>query len=1789
MSGEPVAIVGVGCHLPGGISSVEALIAALREGRDCVSDVPRDRWDADAFYDADALAPGKSYVRRGGFVGDLDRFDAAFFRIADAEASRMDPQQRMALQTVWHALEDAGQSPDELQHSKTGVFLAMMNTNGYSHLKSALEGSEHVVGYDSVGDAMSITAGRISHFLGLEGPCLALDTACSGSMVATHLACRSILLGECDAAIVVGVSAILHPGIDIAFSKLGLMSHKGRCAAFDEAADGYVRGEGCIAVLLRRQSLAVKRHDRIVASIVGTAMNHDGHTPAITAPSAASQEKVIRAALRRVGADPIDIGYVEAHGTGTPVGDPIEMRSLLNVFGPGRSDQMPLFVGSVKSNFGHLEAGAGLLGLVKAAVSLEQEAIFPSLHFRRLNPDIDLGSAPIQVATETIQWARGERRRRAGVNSFGYSGTNAHAVLQEAPPSVNSDVAASRRPYEMVVLSAKTAESLQELADRWAGFLSHDSAAPLADIAFTAATGRTHLRHRLAIVGSDTLEIGRQLKSWREGGTAEGLVAGPASRTGRPKTAFVFPGSGSDAAIGSRLYEAEPEFKAAIDRVATVMDARGVPSLGGASSATWLDDPRHAGPALFAIGYALAALLAHWGIEPDAVIGHGAGEIAAACVAGALDLESAVTLAAGGDGPVRVSRARLPVVSSVTGDLWGDDPAPNDWSPARRPPSRFAEGVGTLVDRGCQLLIELGPQPVLHAEIAAAIDGSKARVVTALERGVDAIASLLGTLAAAYVVGAPVRLDRLFLGRSCRRVSLPLYPFRRERYWPFGEKELPPWLQRSSEEASDGRAEEESQASGSEHSSAELETPLVYDIEWHRRELDQARPPVESGGVWLIAADNGGVGRAVAARLEARGDTCLVVPSTDDFGRDRFERLFKEHFGERAPHGVIHLGGLDLDMSASIDAQSDLGCGTALHLVQALANMEWRRVPRLWLVTRNAQAAGERHAPVNPAQAPLWGLGRAIAIEHPELRCTKFDLSPHADAAEIQALVRELIADGPEDQIAWRSGVRHVARLVQRAESVQEMSPLDRPFRLEISEPGRLNRLRRRAVSREAPGPGLVEIQVAAAGLNFNDVLKALGMYPGMTAASVPLGGECSGRVAAVGDGVEGLAIGDEVLALAPRSFSAFVNAAAPLVSLKPSDISFEEAATIPLAFLTALYALRNLGQLARGERVLIHAASGGVGLAAVQIATEVGAEIFATAGSPEKRAFLRMLGICHVMDSRSLRFADEVLAETGGRGVDVVLNSLSGEGMLKSLEVLAPFGRFLEIGKRDIYENRELGLAPFRKQLAYFSIDLERLFAERLAVGVKLFRDVMEGFERGTYRPLRFRAFPISEIVDAFQEMAQAKHIGKIVVSFEAQNIDAPAPAPAVTIHGEGTYLIAGGLGGLGLTVAQWMVSQGARHIVLMGRSAPSDAAQSTLAALEAAGARVAVMQLDVASRDQVSNALANIERSMPTLKGIVHAAGIQDDGALTNLSRDRFQTVMAAKVAGAWNLHELTMDRPLDFFLMFSSTASLIGSPGQGNYAAANAFLDSLAHHRRGIGLPALSVNWGAWSQVGLAARMKRDDRLNELGMSSITPEQGVHVLERLLREPSAQVGVIKVQPHFWQRLAPAARSWPFLELVASGGAGSRQSPESETPLRKALLALPAGWRRRAMLETRLQEELARTLGISPSQVVRDEPLQSLGLDSISAVDLRNRWAEELGLRLAPTLIWDHPTVSALATYLAERLEPPAEQQIQTGRRVPDVERAAMVEQLQSLSEAEAERLLLQKLSTIEAKRLQ
>jgi malonyl CoA-acyl carrier protein transacylase len=648
---EPIAIIGMSCRLPGGVDGPEAYWRLLRSGVDAIREVPRDRWDPAAYYHPDPEAPGKMATAFGGFLEQVDAFDPAFFGISPREARTLDPQQRLLLEVSWEALELSGESPARLYGSATGVFIGM-STFDYALHQVGGDVDDHdlqrIDGYVATGTTMSPAAGRLSYVLGLNGPSMVVDTACSSSLVATHLAVASLRSRECDLALVGGVNLMLRPEWYVNFTKAHMLAPDGRCKTFDAAANGYSRGEGCGVVVLQRLSEAVTARRRILAVIRGSAVNQDGASGGLTVPSGPSQEHVIRRALDRAGVRPEEVSYVEAHGTGTSLGDPIEVAAIGAVFGAARSRERPLQIGSVKTNIGHLEAAAGIAGLMKVALSLRNEEIPPHLHFTHGNPMIDWEGLAVAVPVERTPWPSGSTPRRAGISSFGFTGTNAHLVLEEAPAAVPRPEQETERPRHLLTLSARTPGALAQLTHRYARHLADRPELSLRDVAFTANTGRAHFRHRLAVVAGSRDEARTRLEACAGGHTPAGVSTGQAAEP--PRIAFLFTGQGSQyVGMGRQLYDAEPVFRDALDQCDRILRVHlNRPLLevihhpsGDASS---LDDTAYTQPALFALEYALAALWKSWGIEPGVVMGHSIGEYVAACVAGVFSLEDGLAL-----------------------------------------------------------------------------------------------------------------------------------------------------------------------------------------------------------------------------------------------------------------------------------------------------------------------------------------------------------------------------------------------------------------------------------------------------------------------------------------------------------------------------------------------------------------------------------------------------------------------------------------------------------------------------------------------------------------------------------------------------------------------------------------------------------------------------------------------------------------------------------------------------------------------------------------------------------------------------------------------------------------------------------------------------------------------------------------------------------------------------------------------------------------------------------------
>ena len=2150
---EPIAVIGMGCRFPGGVANPDSFWGLLEDGVDAVQEVPADRWNIDDFYDPDPGAAGKMNTRWGGFLSRVDEFDAEFFGISPREAVRVDPQQRLLLEVAWEALEDAGLLAGDMARTKTGVYMGVIGSD-YALLQC--QRPEEMDVFSGTGVSHAIMANRMSYVLNLSGPSVTLDTACSSSLVTVHLACQSLRRRESDVALAGGVNLILSPEMTLALTKAHMMAPDGRCKTFDATANGYVRGEGCGVVVLKRLSDALAAKDRILALVRGSAVNHDGRSNGLSAPNGPAQEDVLRAALADARLPPGAINYIEAHGTGTKLGDPIEIEALRAVLCAGRSPDRPLVVGSVKTNIGHLESAAGIAGLIKIILMLRHGQIPPHLHLQKINPLLKLDEGTLEIPTAMRPWPRAAEPRRAGVSSFGFGGTNAHIILEEppvlAPPAPTLD-----RPRHLLTLSARSAPALAELAGRYADLAEAAPAAPLADIAFTANAGRVPFSHRACVAAASVAELGEQLRKFSADPSAGGVHSGVVDRDRPPRIAFLFTGQGAQyAGMGHALYETQPTFRGAIDRCDEILQPfldRPLLSLLAPQAGPALDQTGYTQPAMFAMEYALATLWRSWGIEPAAVMGHSVGEFAAACVAGVLSLEDGLRLIAerarlmqslpagglmaavlapearvtaavqgwagrlaiaawngpesvviSGDEPavrqalaqfqelgvaskilvtshafhsqhmdailtplrrvaetVTCAAPQLDLVSNVTGqvanqELYAD---PSYWSRHARSPVQFAAGMRTLADRGCEIFLEIGPSPTLVGMGRRCLPGDNYTWLPSLRPGRDDWQTLLDSLGQLYVGGAKIDWAGFDGDYQRRKTGLPTYPFQRRRYWIEGGGEatprdrsatsrsgrvlhpllgsrlvaavreqvfesqlaahrpamladhkiqgvvvLPgaaylemalaasaivqgtPWcvcattllepllldktpktvqtiLTPEGPKAATFRivslTDNETEPSFTVHAAGRLEAPAetagqtldraaqqarfageprdeawqaealrksglepgptfswtrlhwatelatlgemraareadradsyqlhpglldslfqllgaalpgagagidayvpmsfdrlqvfdrpqgpawaltaitsleaavavgnvslmdeagrllvqlegirlrrvardwlsrlvagplpdwCYELAWVKKPLtpvamDQA---ATEPGQWLIFDSQQGLGSTLVERLEIKSNGCTLVPAGGDSAacRAAVQGFLSSH--NHRCRGIVCLTSLDVDDRPALPdfkAARQSSWGQVLDVVHALTTSTESRPPRLWLVTRGAQSVGERPLSLSLAQSPLWGLGRVIAAEHPEWECTRIDLDPQVRSDEVDCLAEEICCGRGEDQIAYRDGERTVARLrrLRHHHADTLKVPQGQPYRLEITTRGQLDHVALRSCPRQSPGPGQVEIRVRATGLNFRDVLNVLDLYPGDPG---PLGGECAGEIAAVGTGVERLRPGDPVIALAPASFANYAVTLAEFVTPKPEHLSDEEAATIPICFLTVHHALCRLGQMQPGERVLIHAASGGVGLAAIQLARQVGVEIFATAGNPRKRQYLKSLGIEHVMDSRSLEFADQIREATGGQGVDLVLNSLTGETIAASLSVLRAGGRFLELGKTDLWDQRRVD--EFRPGVKFHAIALDQMMAQEPETVHQLFREVMPQFVERRLQPLPLRTFRIQNMVDALRHMARAEHIGKVVIQAAAES---GFGAQTLALHENGTYLITGGLGGLGLKLARWLVDRGARHLVLVGRSGISAEARPQLEAIEQAGVRVMVRPCDIAERSAVAALLTEIGGELPPLRGVFHLAGVLDDGVLREQTRERFDRVLAAKTLGAWHLHDLTRDLPLELFVLFSSAAALLGSPGQGNYAAANAFLDALAHHRRWEKRPALSVNWGSWAEVGMAARLKDSEgrRWSAAGVGWIDPARGLETLEQLIVEDRIQAGVLPIDwPKFLERI-PAGSEPAWLADLARDARSAAPAADAGPPvLLEQLRAVTAAERLDVAL-THIRQQAARVLAMDDANLPDPRrTLNEVGFDSLTAVEFCNRVGRAIGQHLNPAVLFDYPTLESLAGYVVRdllQLELASTPAVATPQETSDDARQQTLDDVEGMSEEDMDALVTKQLEKL------
>ncbi|MCA9126961.1 MAG: SDR family NAD(P)-dependent oxidoreductase [Planctomycetales bacterium] len=2164
---EPIAIIGLGCRFPGGVHDWKGYWQLLNEGLDGVSETPATRWSLQQFYAAGKALPGKTQSRWGGYVDAIDQFDPQLFGISPREAASMDPQQRMLLEVAYRAMEDAGQPLSRVAGRPISVFVGISSFD-YAVAGLSFQDRGVIDAYNNTGSSSSIAANRVSYCFDLRGPSVAVDTACSSSLVAVHMACESIWRGEAEMALAGGVNALLLPDFYVAFSQLGVLSPDGRCKSFDARANGYVRSEGAGMVVLKPLHAALRDKDPVYAVVRSTALNQDGRTPGMTVPSQAAQEALIRSACAKARVLPSEIQYVEAHGTGTPVGDPIEASAVGSVIGAGRTSDEACFIGSVKTNIGHLEAGAGIASLIKVALALHHRRIPAHLHFEKPNPEIDFRKLGLRVATQSLNWDS-EGNRLAGINGFGYGGANAHVILEQAPSEATHSMfpeptAVRGTPSNqfdapvLLPLSAKSKAALAQTATQLADWLeSEANGYHLAEIAGYLALRRSHLDIRTTACATLPEEMVGQLRTIAasnseeldEGLSATKLAHGPA---------FVCSGQGPQWwGMGRGLLKYSPAFRTVIKRCdhefAKYGDWSLMTELMRTETQSRMQRTAIAQPSIFAVQIALAAVWESWGIKPTVVVGHSVGEIAAAYLSGALCFEDACRVAfyrgqtmdlasshgamlaaglspadvpqwlagfestasmAAINGPSSVTlsgeadtiellaqrleqqgvfcrrlaveyafhspqmepvcaellralsnvqpmKTSIPMISSVTGEeIDGTELDAEYWWQNVRQAVRFSDAMNSLANRGCAVVVEIGPHPVLAYSIneCFADIGCSVRTVPSLNRQQDDLQVITKALGSLYSFGFDINWSG-FYNTPRRKIPLPTYPFQRQTCWSestesrftrlmapshpllgqrlespsiqwqqridlrlqsylrdhqvrgtvlypvaamiesaiaaaisqsdtsvarlqrlrlhnpcvlddvhsqtiqttydeerrqlrlaFRESESTQWRPLATTEVSayaqppkdinahtalrDARArcdqtfesgqlydycqqtglhygpEFRSVVSGQRRAgeaiaevtlansithdadyhihpalldgcfhamlvadpnfdfqveglylpneirevnffqrpsnsvtvharmlsktersmicdldiyddsgqlcislrhfqskrvngvqARQATEDLIYGFRWQAMEFSDSEPTSPAPAHWIVFMDEGRVGRELVQRLMQRGDQLVEVYrhnsqvaqsasngfyQVDPESRASFTSMFQEAssaLGSKV-HGIIYLWGLDVPQphqlnTSQLEASCSLTTLAPLHLAQA-----WELLPQsdrcdLILVTSGAQSQDSELELTSVAQAPLVGFGRVVASESSRFSTTLVDLPAEPFANDIERLFSEIVTENNEDEVLLRDTGRYVRRFAPVAQQSLLGEAVDAlPSRLQVGKSSGIEELHYRTVAVSPLRPGEVEIEVVATGLNFSDVMKALDLYPGLPDGPVELGAECAGRISRTGPGSD-WSVGDEVIAVAPGAFATHVTVNSALVARKPISLSFEQAATIPIAFMTAAYALHECARLNSGDSILVHSASGGVGLAAIQLANLAGIHVYATAGTEEKREFVRLRGARCVMDSRSLAFADETLAATANVGVDAVLNSLPGEAITKGLSILKKGGRFLEIGKRDIYADAPMGLFPFRNNLSMFVIDLDQLLKEQPARMGRLLNSLIEKIEQGELHPLPTTSYDCNDTIAAFKFMQQGKHIGKVAVTYPSHPADVRVGEfEPVQFNSRGTYWLAGGLGGFGLEIAKWMVDHGAKSLVLTGRSPSlSTEAEAAILQMESCGASISIMPADITQADEVKRVLNRIDLDLPKLVGIFHTAMVLEDKLLIDLDRETLQRVLRPKVLGGWNLHQQSLGRELECFVLFSSLSSVFGHAGQANYSAANALLDSLAYYRRAQGLPALVLNWGHLGQVGyLAQRSELGKRLERQGVMSFTVDEATNCLEYALKTRAVQLSILRIDWSVWRGLGLTNRVSPKFAHLIEQSAEAEVAGIRELPSAAALRAV-VGVQRLAMVDRLLRNKAGSLLGIPTEDIQADRTLLEMGLDSLMAVEMRNWIESQMEISVPISALMKSSTLGELTEEIGEHIgDNPTPQVAAANRSEPEDDVELILNNLEDMGADQVSELL-------------
>lgn len=1811
---DPIAIIGIGCRLPGGANTPDTFWKLLCDGTDAIREIPPERFNIDAFYDPAQKKPFTTVSRWGGFIDQkIDEFDADFFGISPREAAILDPLQRWLLEVSWEALEDGGQVVERLAGHPVGVFIGaftldynIMNFNGSSR--------ELVEPYTGTGTAATILSARLSYCYDFTGPCFTLDTACSSSLVAVHLACQSLRNNESSLALAGGVNAMFLPDYYVSESKAGMLAPDGRCKSFDSKANGYVRGEGAALVLLKPLSKALEDGDRIYATITGTACNQDGRSNGITVPKGQSQEKAMIEACKRARIKPHQIQYIEAHGTGTPTGDPVEAAAIGAVYGTAETEQNCL-IGSVKTNIGHTEAVAGVAGLIKAALCLKNRKIPASLHFRAPNPKISFDSLGIEVVTSLQDWPETKETARAAINSFGFGGTNSHVILEEPPAEADQSSAMGNAPF-LLPISAKRQKALRRLAAEYHTLLCSRksvSTADLADLCYTAALRRSHHSHRALLV-ADSLE--QLLERLGELGAGEDNpikgsdLAGSGRDSGQPPVTFIFSGMGSQwLGMGHQLLEQEPLFRKNANTCDELFQKVAgwslLKEMTASDSASRMTEYEVAQPANFLLQVCLAKLLQSWGIVPDCVVGHSAGEVAAAHIAGALSLEDSVTLIyhrsnlqqrASGQGrivaigitpkemhelvdssdhisiaainsprlvalsgnqeslerlvsPLRKKgvfcrflngtvpvhsqymdplkeelleslqnltprKSEIPFYSTVAGKIVdGERLDAQYWWRNVRNPVVFADTITELHKAGRELFVEISPHPVLGGSVLECLQEQRSRgiVIPTLRRHTDERQQLFAALSQLYANGVDIAWQ-CFHPNGGKLVRTPTYPWQREVHWKESEESknyrfygITTTTQNPSR--SDVFSAEIRQQHGAGEVHPLLGQPLSGPQPAWEMELDIARLSFLAdhrlqGTIAFPGAGFVEMAWAAGQELYGGGASSLTIEFQKALffredqrpllrlSLDKDEATFRiySRFAKESSDWTLHSFG-------RLGQGQKLGGESRYMDLSEVRTSCCREIPVDHCYNR-FHKMGLDYGPAFQGIGQIWrgpdeeALARVRIPGHVAREINTYNIHP----AILDVCFQVMAAALPEN------------------EEGQDKSTVYMPVRVQ------------EGLVYDALGDGMwihARIQKRSA----TELIGNIRLCNGQGKILVDIRG-C--RAVTLDQGNQS-GLSDN-----PQDFYE--------VDWQPMDPQKQEATEEQkgswMLFCDTLGMGDRLAGLLRqsGEEVIqvfrgkefVKVSSHGFAVNPVSPSDYQQLIRMVFDGTLQPCRKIVHLWSLDTADTEHLDRATLKNAETiGPISVMLLVQSLSELGCANIPGLLRLITRGAQYLLDDPPETIAIGQAPIWGMARVLGHQ-EHHYLWGGIIDLDPLAPIMEAETL-----LGLLLAPTGEEQIALR--SNRTYVPRLKTS------KTMTPALPARFRSDATYLITGGLGSLGLLIAEWMVEHGARNLVLMGRSelpprelwAETDldsSAGKRIAAvrkIESLGATCHPVAVDVEDKDKISAFLGKFDKEQrPPIRGIVHSAGVAQPKLLIRMDEEEFNRIQRPKTIGALNLHQLLINENLDFFILFSSVASVVASPGQSNYGAGNAFLDALAHYRRSMGLPALSINWGPWGEIGMATQFADlNDYFTRRGMYPMTTARGLQAFARVFGQDLPQVVILSAD---WAVLRenhyPPGASPPLISDLENSNAGASAAPagmaglapttaeedsQKETPILERLQAAGSE-KQQEILTSYLLDTVAKILRLSKNRrtlLRTTDPLDNLGLDSMMAIELKNQ----------------------------------------------------------------------------------